>query len=145
MSKPEASLNDFRDVKVRSLAGTLERKVRPKYAQLSVSTEVSIDTDKNSATLDVEVRLTGSRGRADEEDYLPIYTGSVSLNVVPAKDFEFTDATNQAKDILELAWPFTRSALTEHALRLGSPPLRLPLVAMTADMERVAADALREV
>lgn len=134
MSEHEVALIDIEDVQVRGLAGRTKRKWRPKRVELEMTTEISIDEDDNRAKVDIELEMFGRDNTDDEAERVLTYTGSVSLAVIPAKGFKFIEGTEQAKSLIEVVWPIARTSLIEHAQRLGTHSLRIPLV-MVGDVQ----------
>ncbi|WP_026539919.1 hypothetical protein [Paenarthrobacter nicotinovorans] len=108
-----------------------------------MTTTVGLDEDENRASLDVGIELTeisGSEGKDDAERVLT-YTGSVSLLIIPAEGFNFSEGTDDVASIVTLAWPYARTSLIEHAQRLGAPPLRLPPVPEVGKVEPIDPEA----
>jgi hypothetical protein len=140
MSERELALIDFEDIQVRGLSGDLKRKWRPKKVELSMTTTIGIDSSANRANVQVEVDMFGQNESDDESDKVLTYSGSVTLHVIAAKGFKFSERKDQdqARRLIELVWPYARTSLVEHAQRLGNTGLRIPLVAMAGDVEPVA-------
>lgn len=138
MSESKLGLLDFEDIQVRGLSGDLKRKWRPKKVELSMTTTIGIDASANRAKVDVDVEMFGRSDSDDESEKVLTYTGSVSLAIIAAKGFKFGEGQDQAKSLIEVVWPYARASLVEHAQRLGTTGLRIPLVAMSGDVEPVA-------
>lgn len=134
MSEHEVALIDLEDVQVRGLAGNLKRKWRPKRVELSLTTKIGINAEDNRAKVDVDVELFGREGMDDNAERVLTYTGSVSLNVIPAEGFKFV-GTSQARSLLEVVWPIARTSLVDHAQRLGTQTLRIPMSIASVNVE----------
>lgn len=140
MSEHEVALMNIEDIQVRALAGRTRRKWRPKRVELEMTTEIGIDADDNRAKVDIDVEMFGRDGTDEDAERVLTYSGSVSLAVIPAKGFKFVEGTDQAKSLVEVVWPIARASLLEHAQRLGTQNLRIPLVMVGEVQEKEAED-----
>lgn len=135
MSGHEVELIDLEDVQVRALAGNLKRKWRPKRVEIALTTKIGLDAEDNRAKIDVDVEVFGREGMDDDAKRVLTYTGSVSLNVIPAEGFKFEEGTGQATSLLAVVWPIARTSLVEHAQRLGQQTLRIPMSMAAVSVE----------
>lgn len=131
-----------RDVQLRALSGKLHRRWNPEKLELSLNTNVGIDEDGGSAEVDVEVTVRGwKEDNSDESEPVLTYVGSTTLHCVPEEEERFSEGNEQAIELLKTAWPIVRTVLIEHANRLGTRTVRLPLTLDSSNVEIEEAPA----